>query len=81
MSLETENLFRAIMALSEDERWDLIERVMETDHPTGGLDFDLAWLAEARLRASECESGLAEPASWTDVRERVRRRLEGRSRE
>lgn len=75
----TEQLFQTIMALPADERWELVDQVIEADRSADDLPFDPAWLDIIRARSAEIDAGTVEATPWPIVRERVRRRVEGRS--
>jgi hypothetical protein len=47
--------------------------------PAEDLPFDPSWLDEIRRRSDEVEAGAVPLESWPAVRDRVRRRLEGRA--
>ena len=82
MGPATEDVYRAALALSGPERWELVEALLlVTPAPVAEeLPFDPSWLDEARRRGAELEAGAVRLESWSVVRERVRRRLEGRQR-
>jgi putative addiction module component (TIGR02574 family) len=72
MSPETEQLFRAVLALPEDERSELIEALLASQDQADELPFDPEWLAETQRRSAETESGSVRFTPWSIVRERVR---------
>lgn len=80
MEPATEQVLQAALALSEAERLELVEALLASHTPPEELPFDSAWLAEVQRRSAEIEAGAVQPDSWPVVRERVRQRLEGRSR-
>lgn len=75
-----EPIFQAAMALPEEQRWELVEALMDGDATTEGSSLDDAYLAEIRRRSAEIDAGTAELTPWSVVRERAWRRVEGRSR-
>lgn len=79
MTSATEQILQAALALPEQERLELTEALLASEGHTSGLPFDPAWLVEIRRRSAEVESGSIPLTPWPVVRERVRRRLEGRS--
>ncbi|WP_165070372.1 addiction module protein [Paludisphaera rhizosphaerae] len=81
MGPATEEVLQAALALPEEERLELVEALLATHAPSHELPFDPVWLDEARRRSAEVESGAVQPETWEVVRERVRRRLEGQSRD
>jgi putative addiction module component (TIGR02574 family) len=75
----TEQLFHSAMALSEEERWELVEALLAECDPAQVRPFDDAWLAEVQRRSAEIDAGTAELTPWADVKRRVRQRLEGKA--
>jgi putative addiction module component (TIGR02574 family) len=66
------------MALSEDELLQLIDALLaECDQ--AAKPFDDAWLAEAQRRSAQIDAGEAVLTPWSEVKRRVRERLEGRA--
>jgi putative addiction module component (TIGR02574 family) len=66
------------MALSEDERLQLIDALLaECDQ--AAKPFDDAWLAEAQKRSAQIDAGAVVLTPWAEVKRRVRERLEGRA--
>lgn len=80
MEPATEQVFQAALALPEEERFELVEALLASQAPPEELPFDPAWLEEVRRRSAEVQAGTIQMESWPVVRERVRRRLEGRAR-
>ncbi len=80
MGPATEQVLQAALALPEEDRLELVEALLDSHAPPDGLPFDPAWLDEVRRRSAEVEAGTVQPAPWPVVRDRVRRRLEGRAR-
>lgn len=80
MGPAAEQVFQAALALPDEERLKLVEALLASHAPSDDLPFDPAWLDEVRQRSAEVESGTVPLDSWRAVRERVRRRLEGRAR-
>jgi putative addiction module component (TIGR02574 family) len=79
MSPEAEQLLQAALALPDDDRLELVEALLTAEGRSDGLPFDPAWLSEIQRRSAAVEAGTAQLTPWPVVRERVRRRLEGRS--
>jgi len=81
MGPATEQVLQAALALPEEERLELVEALLTSHAPPEEPPFDPAWLDEVRRRSAEVEAGAVNLDSWSVVRERVRRRLEGRGRD
>jgi putative addiction module component (TIGR02574 family) len=79
MSPEVEQLFKAALALPEDERLELVEELLASQDAPGEIPFDPAWMGEVQRRSAEIDAGTAQPSPWSVVRERVRQRLAGRA--
>jgi hypothetical protein len=78
MSPATEQLLQAALTLPEDERLDLVDALLASQGQSSELPFDPAVLDAINQRSAEIESGSVQATPWRIVRERVRRRLEGR---
>jgi putative addiction module component (TIGR02574 family) len=79
MEPATEELLQAALSLPEDERLELVEALLAAQSAPDELPFDRAWLDEVRRRSAEMDAGEVHSESWSVVRDRVRRRVEGRS--
>ncbi|WP_337177274.1 addiction module protein [Paludisphaera sp.] len=77
----TEQLLQAALALPEEERLEFVEALLASQAPSAEPPFHPSWLEEARRRSAEVEAGTVDLDSWSVVRGRVRRRLEGRARD
>jgi putative addiction module component (TIGR02574 family) len=80
MGPATEQVLQAALALPEEERLELVEALLDSHAPPDELPFDPAWLSEVQRRSAEVEAGTVHLTPWPVVRERVRKRLEGRAR-
>jgi putative addiction module component (TIGR02574 family) len=68
-----EEVFKAAQVLPSDERAWLVEALWETLEPKDWPPLDAEWIAESQRRSEQLNSGQMTLASWTDVRNRVRR--------
>ncbi len=66
------------MALSEEERLQLLEALL-AECDSAAKPFDDAWVAEAQKRSAQIDAGTVVLTPWTEVKRRVRERLEGRA--
>lgn len=80
MNPMVEQLVQAALALPENERLELIEALLDSPNSADELPFDPAWLPEIQRRSAEIEAGTVSLTPWPVVRERVRRRVEDRTR-
>ncbi|RLT16083.1 MAG: hypothetical protein DWI24_00335 [Planctomycetota bacterium] len=80
MGPATEQLLQAALALPEQERFELVEALLASHAPPEELPFDPVWLKEVQRRSAEVDAGAVKLESWAVVRDRVRQRLETRSR-
>ena len=61
-------VFEAALALPENERMQLVERLLETLAPeTEGVD-EATFVAELRRRSDEIEQGKAELVPWSELK-------------
>jgi putative addiction module component (TIGR02574 family) len=79
MSPATEQLLTSALALPESERLELAEALLSASEPTCPEPTGEAWLMELHKRSAEVDSGAAVLSSWSEVKQRVRARIEGRS--
>jgi putative addiction module component (TIGR02574 family) len=72
MSPATEDILRAALALTEEERTELIEELFAARPDSGDLPFAPAWLSEIQRRSAEIDEGRVILTPWAEVRDRVR---------
>jgi putative addiction module component (TIGR02574 family) len=80
MDSATEQLYQAALALPDDQRLELVEALIASEDSPAEVTFDPATLQEIKRRSAEIDAGTVELNSWSVVRERVRKRVEERSR-
>ena len=73
MTKAATELFQAVLALSEDDRDEVIELLTESLHPPAGLH--PAWGPELRRRATQLDSGEVKGIPWEEVQRGMRARL------
>jgi putative addiction module component (TIGR02574 family) len=62
-------VFEAALALPENDRIQLVERLLETLGPeTDGVD-EASWVAELRRRSSEIDQGETELVPWSELKD------------
>lgn len=80
MSSTAAQLFEQALDLSDEERAELIVRLLDTvsDAGSGVHDQDdsrgtieASWMEEARRRLGDIESGRVSPVPWSEARERM----------
>jgi putative addiction module component (TIGR02574 family) len=75
MSQTVAELLDAALALSEDERAELVGRLAESlDPPPSSLH--PAWKAEISRRAAEVDSGQVKPIPWAEIRREMEAELD-----
>jgi putative addiction module component (TIGR02574 family) len=79
MDSTTEQVYKAVLALPDDERLELVEALLASEDSSAGPPFDLATMQEIRRRSAEIEASTIQASPWAIVRERVRERLQGKS--
>ena len=75
MNIAAEGLLREALALSEADRIELTEALLAIQARARAIPFDPAWMEEARKRSSEIDQGRVATSPWSEVKERVRRRI------
>jgi putative addiction module component (TIGR02574 family) len=76
MSPNAAQLLERALELSDDERAELIVRLLDTmsegsEPNADGAAIEAAWIEEARRRLHEIKSGRVEPSPWSEARERI----------
>ncbi len=61
-------LYQAALALSEDDRAELADRLLDSLPPDVPSQLHPAWRAELRRRAAQVDSGEVKPIPWQEVR-------------
>jgi putative addiction module component (TIGR02574 family) len=79
MSPISEQLLTSALTLPEAERLELAEALLAASEPPSSGASGAAWLAELDRRSAEIDAGVAALASWSEVKQRVRARLEERA--
>ena len=70
-----QEIFDAAQALSSGERAWLIHALWDTVESEDWIPPSEEWLTEAQHRSNQLDAGQMAVASWTDVRNRVRRQV------
>lgn len=70
-----ERVIEAALALTESERVELVTALISTLSLADATQLDETWLAEINRRSEEFDSGSVVTVSWTDVKDKARRRL------
>src|SRR5207247_1658522 len=68
MTPTLEALYQAALALPEDERATLADRLLDSLPPEVPSQLHPAWRAELRRRATQVDSGEVKPVPWQEVR-------------
>lgn len=79
MSPTTEQLLTSALALSEPERLELAGALLAATEPPAPEPTGDAWLTELQRRSAEIDAGDAVLTPWSEVKQRVRAKLDGRS--
>ena len=79
MSPTTEQLLASALTLSESERLELAGALLAASDPPPPEPVGDAWVDELRRRSTQIDAGEVTLSSWSEVKRRVRDRLEGRS--
>jgi putative addiction module component (TIGR02574 family) len=68
MTMSTQAIFDAALALPEAERAALAERLLESLSPEPDEISDEEWLAELQRRSADFEIGTAEAVPWSELK-------------
>lgn len=76
MTSTLESLYQAALALPEDERAELADRLLDSLPPDVPSQLHPAWRAELHRRAAQIDSGEVKPVPWQEVRRLAREALD-----
>jgi putative addiction module component (TIGR02574 family) len=77
MSLSSQELLKAALQLSEDERIVLAGALLESvGPPTGDAEWVASWQREVARRWQELESGQAHAIPWTEVERQLQQMID-----
>ena len=71
MSLTTDELLDAALALPDENRLELAEALLASLHPADQPSFDESWRAVIRRRSAELRSGQVVGVPWEEVKRRA----------
>lgn len=77
MSLTTEQLLDAVLALPEEERLEVAEAVLASLQPANQSPLEESWREVVRGRSAELRSGQVIGIPWEEVRRRAREKAGG----
>lgn len=77
MSSDVGEITAAALALSEEDRADLIARLMESLEGPPDADVEQAWSDEVARRLEEVRTGTVKTIPWAGVRARLREDADG----
>lgn len=72
MASTTEKVLTAALELSDADRIELIEALIDSLETSGDPPIDESWREVIRLRSAELASGSVAPVSWSEVKRRAR---------
>jgi putative addiction module component (TIGR02574 family) len=75
--METSELLKQALTLSDKERAELASNLIDSLDPTVDADAELAWQEEIARRLEEIESGRVKTIPWDEVRRKGRALLNG----
>lgn len=79
MTPATTRLLENALQLSDQERADLAVSLIDSLDPAVDSDWEAAWDAEIERRVKELDEGSVKTVPWSDVRKRLRGRLDAQS--
>lgn len=71
MTTTLENVYQAALALGEQDRIELADRLLSTVPPEGASQLHPAWKGELAKRAAQLDSGEVKPIPWSEVKRRA----------
>lgn len=79
MNPATQELLKAALQLSEDERVVLAGELLESIGPkTGDAEWVTNWQREVARRWQDLDSGQVQPVPWSDVEQRLQQMIDKR---
>ncbi len=73
MGPATEQLLQAVLALPNQERFELVVALLASHAPPEELPFDPVCLKEVQQRSAEVDTEAVKLESWAVVRDRIRK--------
>lgn len=77
MPANTDDVTAAALALPEDDRLELADRLMESLEGPPDEDYEQAWADEIARRLADVRSGKSVPIPWDEARKRIFEDLDG----
>jgi putative addiction module component (TIGR02574 family) len=77
MSLTTDQLLDAVLALPEEDRMEIMECLLASLQPSDQPPLDESWREVILRRSAELRSGEVAGIPWEEVRQRARERAGG----
>jgi putative addiction module component (TIGR02574 family) len=75
MDTSFDHVLQAALTLPDAQRAELVDTLIGTLPPEGGLPFDDHWLGEIAKRSREYDQGLVTAVPWEEVKARARKRI------
>ena len=73
MDTSFDQVLQAALTLPDAQRAELVDTLIGTLQPDGGLPFDDHWLGEIAKRSREYDQGLTKAIPWEEVKARARK--------
>jgi putative addiction module component (TIGR02574 family) len=73
MQPSTEQILQSALALPSEERFQLIEALIAAEQASP--PFDESWREVIQRRSAEIDTGSVKEVHWSEVRQRLRRRI------
>jgi putative addiction module component (TIGR02574 family) len=77
MNLTTEQLLDAVLALPDEERFEVAEAVIASLQPADRPPLDESWREVVRRRSAELRSGQVHGIPWEEVKRQAREKSGG----
>ncbi len=75
--MTVESLFNAALNLTDEQRADLADRLLDTITEDRSTPLHPAWRDVVARRSAELDSGLVRPVPWDEVRQSAREEIIG----
>jgi len=68
MVAQTQEVMQAALQLPDDDRFEIVRRLIDSLPPQFELEVDDDWVVELERRAAEIDSGTATTISWDELK-------------
>ena len=76
MATALETVYQSALSLGEEDRVELVDRLLATVSPDGQSQLHPAWTTELARRAAQLDSGEVKSVPWSEVKRRAWERIQ-----